>query len=64
MIHEILSHQFGHLSGTRDELKKKLLPELQDIAKKLSIEVSPMVTKKKIPGWYGKGKGLMQVSAA
>ncbi|EJK53460.1 hypothetical protein THAOC_27108, partial [Thalassiosira oceanica] len=25
------------------------------------IEVAPKVTRKKIPGWYGKGKGLMQV---
>jgi len=64
LVDEILTHEFGQVSGTRDELKKKLLPDLQDLAKKFNIEVAPKVTRKKIPGWYGKGKGLMQVSAS
>ena len=27
----------------------------------MSIDINVTVKKKKIPGWYGKGKGLMQI---
>ena len=63
LIDEIMEHDLGHLAGTRDVLKKKVLPDLQKIAQSYKIEVEPIITQKKIPGWYNKGKGLMQVSA-
>ena len=63
LIDEILKHPQGIVAGNRDTLKKKLLPNLQDIAKHYNVELEERSSKKRIPGWYGKGKGLMQVSA-
>ncbi len=49
------------MAGPRALLEKKGLASLQQLVAKLDINTHKLVTHRLKTGWYGKGKGLLQV---
>jgi hypothetical protein len=60
LVSDILETEFGKITG-KVLLEKKRVKGLEVIAQDLNIEKTKLVTHKLKPGWWKKGKGLLQV---
>ena len=60
LVRDIMQTSVGLLEG-ETKLSKSTVRELRKIALGLNIDTKKHVTHKVIPGWEGKGKGMLQI---
>jgi len=60
LVDDLMQHDWGKQLG-KNFFFGKLARHLREKALHLGIEVKKKVTHRIVPGWEGKGKGLLQV---